>query len=138
MNSIQVIGRLTRDVEIRTNEAGTTKGTFTLAVNRPLAKEGTQQTDFIPCVIWNKLAENLARYQGKGCQIAVEGSLHVDQWQDEDEQGNTYNRTYTYIQVNRCEYLSKIEHVEEEKEEQKDLFKEFSEEVELTDEDLPF
>lgn len=134
MNSIQVIGRLTRDVEIRTNEAGTTKGTFTLAVNRPLAKEGTQQTDFIPCVIWNKLAENLAKYQGKGCQIAVEGNMRVDNYTDHD--GNS--RTFTYIQVNRCEYLSKIEHVEEEKEEQKDLFKEFSEEIELSDEDLPF
>ena len=133
MNSINVTGRLTRDVEIRKNDAGTVKGTFTLAVNRPYAKEGTQDVDFIPCVIWNQQAENLAKYQGKGCLVAVEGTLHVDQYEDQEEK----SRTYTYIQVNRCDYLSKIEKVEEEPKEQ-DAFEEFANEVELTDEDLPF
>lgn len=134
MNRINLIGRLTKDVELNTNEAGTTKGTFTLAVNRINVKEGMQEADFIPCTIWNKQAENLAKYQGKGSQIAVEGTLKVDNYETREGE----KKTYTYVQVLNVEYLSKPETKEEVKEVKDDPFENFSNEMELTDNDLPF
>lgn len=137
MNRVTLIGRLTKDVELNTNEAGTTKGTFTLAVNRQNVKEGMQEADFIPCTIWNKQAENLAKYQGKGSQIGLEGILKVDNYENHDGE----KRTYTYVQVSNVEFLSKKETGGEEKKEEvkeSDPFEDFSNEVALTDEDLPF
>lgn len=135
MNRINLIGRLTKDVEIETNQAGTTKGKFTLAVNRPGVKEGMQEADFIPCTIWNKQAENLAKYQGKGSLIGVEGTLKVDNYENHDGE----KRTFTYVQVLNVEYLSKPTKEEPIKEVKKqDPFEDFSNEMELSDLDLPF
>ena len=61
MNRTILIGRITRDLEVRSNEAGTSKCQFQIAIQRRGAKEGTQQTDFINIVVWNKMAENLAK-----------------------------------------------------------------------------
>lgn len=135
MNRITLIGRLTKDVEIETNEAGTTRGKFTLAVNRVNIKEGMQEADFIPCTIWNKQAENLAKYQGKGSLVGIEGTLKVDRYEKDGE-----NKTYTYVQVLNVEYLSKKEGEEKEEsiKEVSDPFKDFSNDIELSDDDLPF
>ena len=135
MNRVNLIGRMTNDVETKTNEAGTTKGTFTLAINRQNVKEGMQEADFIPCVVWNKTAENLAKYQGKGSLIGLEGTLKVDRYENHDGE----KRTYTYVQVLNVEYLSKKEgETKEIKEVKSDPFQDFSNEVELDDLELPF
>ena len=138
MNRIDLIGRLTKDIELRTNEAGTTKGVFTLAVKRIGAKKGTQQTDFFPCVVWNSQAENMDKYTSKGSLIAIEGELRADIYEDKDKN----KKTYTNIRCTRVEYLEPKEQKEqkEQKEEVKDNdpFSEFANEVELTDDDLPF
>lgn len=136
MNKIIITGRLVRDPELRKNESGNVNSRFTVAVNRPLAKEDKQQTDFLICSVWGKQAENLCKYQSKGSMVAIEGEMRADNYNDEE--GNT--KTFTYVLVNRVEYLGgkKEEETKEEVESESDPFKDFSNEVELTDEDLPF
>lgn len=136
MNYICLIGRMTSDVEIRCNEAGTSKGQFTLAVRRKNAKEGTQDTDFINIIVWNKQAENLAKYMSKGSQIGIEGSLRADNYTDRD--GN--KRTFNYVLANSIQYLSESKGVKsesiEDKEEPMESFK--MDDVTIDDSDLPF
>lgn len=73
MNRVNLVGRLTKEPDLRYTPSGVAVATFTLAVNRPMAKEGQQSADFIPCVVWRKPAENLANFIGKGALIGVEG-----------------------------------------------------------------
>lgn len=138
MNKIILSGRLTKDPELYTNEAGTSNCKFTIAVPRIGAKEGLQQTDFFRCTAWNKQAENLVKYQKKGSFIIVEGELRADNY--EDKEGNA--RINNYIFVNRIEFTgnSNEEQKGETKEEtvKEDVFTEFSNEVDLTDLELPF
>ncbi len=136
MNKIIITGRLVRDPELRKNESGSVNSKFTVAVQRPMAKEDKQQTDFLICSVWGKQAENLCKYQSKGSLVAVEGEMRADNYTDEE--GNT--KTFTYIYANRIEYLGgkKEEETKEEVESESDPFEDFSNEVELTDEDLPF
>ena len=135
MNSINLTGRITRDLEIRYTNNNKAVCEFSLAVNRI----GQEQADFINCVVWEKQAENLTKYQGKGSLIAVAGSLRTDQW--EDEEGK--KRYKTYVLANNIEYLgSKPEqkNVAEESNDDTsdDPFENFGDEIELTDNDLPF
>lgn len=86
MNKAILVGRLTKDPELKMTE--NTKREvcqFTIAVNRPYTNEdGERQADFINCVVWDKLAENLAKYQKKGNQIAVEGRIQTRNYEDKD------------------------------------------------------
>ena len=78
MNRIILLGRLTKDPEVRYTNTGKVVCQFTLAVDRPFAnQEGQREADFIPVVIWGKQAENLCKYCGKGSQIAVNGALKI-------------------------------------------------------------
>lgn len=136
MNKTFLIGRLTKDVELRKNESGSVVGMFTLAVNRIGAKENQQQADFINCRVWNNQAENLAHYQGKGSKVAVEGSTRTDVY--EDSEGN--KRYSTYVLVQQIEYLTnKGEQKQEESKEEPDFEESFKvADLTLTDDDLPF
>lgn len=66
MNHVMLIGRLTKDPEIRHTQSGTLVGSFTLAVDRIVAKDKPKEADFIPCVVWSKTAEVVANYCKKG------------------------------------------------------------------------
>lgn len=134
MNRIDLIGRLTRDPELRKTETGHVRADFTIAVNRIGAKEEQQQADFIPCRVWGSQAENLTHFMGKGNQIAIEGSLRIDSYTDKD--GNT--KYTTYVLANRIEYLSskKGEIKEESQEIEGNSIK--MDELEILDSDLPF
>lgn len=83
MNSIQLIGRLTADVELKQTPSGVSVCQFNLAVDRPRVKD---TTDFIPCVAWRNTAEFICKYFGKGNKIALNGVLTTRKWQD--QQGN--------------------------------------------------
>lgn len=84
MNSVNLMGRLVRDPEPYMTEEGVYRVKFTVAINRPFAKEGQQQADFISCVAWQKTGEFIAKYFKKGDMIAVIGELHSNSWNDED------------------------------------------------------
>ena len=86
MNKVTLLGRLTKDPEIKCTEANnTTVAKFTLAVNRKFAKKGEEkQTDFINIVVWNKLADTVAQYLVKGKQVIVIGRMQTRVWTDKD------------------------------------------------------
>ena len=92
INNVVLVGRITKDIDLRMSESGKAYTNFTLAVNRAFkGQDGQQQADFISCKTFNKQAENLARYCGKGSLIAVVGSIQVSNFQGKD--GNTIYRT---------------------------------------------
>lgn len=75
MNRVVMVGRMTRDPELRRTGNGTAVTSFTLALNRNYNSADGQQADYIPCVVWNKTAENVAQYCSKGSLVGVDGRL---------------------------------------------------------------
>lgn len=93
MNKAILIGRLTKDAELRYTQSNIACATFDLAINNGKNENGEdRKADFIRCVIWEKQAENMAKYTHKGSQVAIEGSIKTDSY--DDEQGNKKYRTY--------------------------------------------
>lgn len=93
MNKAILIGRLTKDAELRYTQTNIPCATFDLAINNGKNENGEdRKADFIRCVVWEKQAENMAKYTHKGSQVAIEGSIKTDSY--DDEQGNKKYRTY--------------------------------------------
>lgn len=133
MNKVFLIGRITKDLELRTTSTDKSVCEFNLAVNR-----NADNTDFITIQCWNKLAENLVKYQSKENLISVDGSLRVNTYEKEDG-----TKGYkTYVLANNIEYLSPAKSGNEEQKPVEDLFENTGsvkqEEIILTDDDLPF
>lgn len=85
MNKVVLIGRLTRDPDLKfTPSTGTAVTTFTLAVNRIYKKEGQPEADFIPIVVWGKQAESTANYMSKGKQLSVSGRIETRSYDAKD------------------------------------------------------
>lgn len=84
INKVILIGRLTRDPEIRTLPNGTGIAKFSLAVNRRYTanNEAKEEVSFFDCVVWGKMAEVVRQYCQKGKQVAVDGRLRQNRWQD--------------------------------------------------------
>lgn len=75
INRVVLVGRMTRDPELRRTQNGSAVTGFTLAMNRPKRNDEEQQADYISCVTWNKVAENVEKYCSKGSLVGVEGRL---------------------------------------------------------------
>lgn len=136
MNTIFLIGRLTRRPELKYTSSNKAVCDFSIAVNRNYTNEdGKREADFINCQVWNKQAENLCKYQDKGNQIAVDGNLRVQSYDDKD--GN--KRYSTFVLVNNIEYLeskkNETKNVSNEKNNDK-VYEDFANEIELTEADL--
>ncbi len=87
LNRIVLIGRLTKDVDLRFTASGKPTANFTLAGDRPYRnQQGEKEADFIPVVVWNKLAEHCANYIGKGRLVAVDGRLQIRSYDGNDGQ----------------------------------------------------
>ena len=164
LNKVILIGRLTRDPELRHTPNGASVCQFTLAVDRIPDQNGQRQADFISVIVWNKLAENLAKYMSKGRLIAVEGRIQVRNYENNEgkrvyvteiiatniqflESRNASNTAFVsgnnYEQVNNSYVDSNpqpmmnntpMETVDIEK----DPFESFGESVAISDNDLPF
>ena len=95
MNSVVLVGRLTKDPELRYMPGtGTAIATFTIAIDRDYKKkDGTKETDFIPIEIIGKAAEFCANYITKGRLVAIQGNIKVDRYQTQDGE----NRTFTKV-----------------------------------------
>lgn len=81
LNKIVLLGRLTKDPEMRYTQSNTAVASFTLAVDRDF---GEKQTDFIDCVAWKQTGEFVSKYFGKGQMAAVAGRLQIRDWNDKD------------------------------------------------------
>lgn len=87
MNKVILMGRLTRDPEVRYTQSNTVVTSFSIAVNRRFARQGEErQADFFNIVAWNKAGEFAGKYFKKGQQIAVTGRLQTRNWDDEQGQ----------------------------------------------------
>lgn len=87
INNVVLVGRLTKDPDLRYTQIGTAVANFTLAVNRTFTnQDGERETDFINCVIWRKAAENLANMVGKGAQIGVTGRIQTRNYENKEGQ----------------------------------------------------
>lgn len=85
LNRSILIGRLTRDPELKYTPAGVAVTTFTLAVDRPFTSQGGErEADFIPVVVWRQLAETCANYLRKGRLTAVEGRIQVRNYENNE------------------------------------------------------
>ena len=91
LNHITIMGRLTRDPEIRYTQANVPVASFTLAVDRDYGKDenGNRQTDFIDCSAWRQTAEFVGKYFAKGSMAVVSGSLQSRHWEDKDHNKRT-------------------------------------------------
>lgn len=100
LNHIIIMGRLTRDPELRRTNSGTAVASFTVAVDRDYSsKNGTEKkTDFIDCVAWQQTGEFISEYFAKGRMIIVDGRLELRDWTDKD--GN--KRRNAEINVSRA------------------------------------
>ena len=133
MNKVILIGRITKDLELRSTQNGTSVCEFNLAVNRD-----KDNADFINCIVWGVQAENLKKYQSKGSQIAICGEIRTDSYEV-----NEKKKYKTYVLANNIEYLSKTE-----KKEETNPYEEFGnhittefdvgEQIKIDDEELPF
>ena len=86
LNHIVIMGRLTRDPELRRTGSGIAVTSFTVAVDRDFgSQDGQKETDFIDCVAWRHTGEFVSKYFGKGSMIVVSGRLQIRTWKDKDE-----------------------------------------------------
>ncbi len=157
MNKAILIGRLTKDPELRTTPTGRNVCQFSIAVSRTYTNaNGEREADFINCVVWDKQAENLVKYQKKGNQIAVDGRIQTRNYDDKDGKrvyvtevlassisfldskgatsgGNSFNNLpepprEADITSSQMETISV----------EKDPFEAFGDSIEISDNDLPF
>ena len=153
MNRVFLIGRLSRDPELRHTTSGMAVCQINVAVGRRATQGRDPETDFINVVVWDKQAENVARYLAKGRQVAVEGRIQTRSYDN-----NEGKRTYvTEVVANNVEFLgsssdnNRTQNVPEENpfdsmpidepagtSIDNDPFASFGEKVEISDNDLPF
>ena len=102
MNHVVLVGRLTKDLELRYIAGnGTPVANFVLAVDREFTgKDGKKETDFLNIQVWGKSAENCANYIGKGSLVAVQGSIIIEKYEKDGER-----RTFTKINANKVQFL---------------------------------
>ena len=149
MNRVVLVGRLTRDPELRTTSSGISQTRFTLAVNRRTSnQDGQREADFISCVAWRGTAEAIAKYLKKGRELAVEGRIQTGSY---DAQDGTKRYT-TDVVVDNFTFIGSGANSNVENEDfnngpsndiattdiSEDPFKDFGNEVALSDDDLPF
>ena len=155
MNKVFLIGRLSRDPELRHTTSGTAVCQINVAISRPVSQGSEPQTDFINVVVWNKQAENVARYLSKGRQIAIEGRIQTRNY-DNNEGKRTYvteviasnveflgsandnNRTNTNSNTFDENPFDSMEPPMDTTNVDNDPFASFGEKVEISDNELPF
>ena len=129
LNNVVLIGRLTKDPELRYTPSGVAVASFTLAVDRPFAKEGQQQADFIPVVVWNKQAENCANYIGKGRLVAIQGRIQVRTYDTPEGQ----RRWVTEVVAENVRYLDRARNDQDNQNQYS-----IGNEVNFSDDEIPF
>ncbi len=152
MNKVVLIGRLSRDPELRHTSNNTPVCQINMAISRPVSQGKDPETDFINVVVWNKQAENLVKYVKKGNQIAIEGRIQTRSYDNEEgkkvyvtevlanhvefigSNSNKTNDNQTQVQDNKTSYtVEEIDNIPID-----DPFSNFGQRVEIDDSQLPF
>lgn len=127
INSVIIMGRMTKDPELKTTQSGLSVISFTVAVDRKYQKGGERQADFLNVVAWRQTAEFVEKYFHKGSMIAVQGSIQTRKY--EDKNGN--NRTAVEIVADNVSFCGS-------KDEKPSLNVSTDDFEEIGDDDLPF
>lgn len=160
MNRVVLVGRLTRDPEVRTLATGNSVASFTLAINRNFKnKEGNVDADFINISVFGRQAENVGKYVFKGSQVGVEGRIQTRSYDAQDGtkryvteviadnvefMGSARNNNDNSAPVNAYVDTTSSVYMDQPSQETgvdistEDPFKNFGSEVALSDDDLPF
>lgn len=149
MNSVNVIGRITQDIELRATASGLSAVSMFVAINNGKDQDGNDRpADFPKVYVYDKQAENVAQYCHKGSLVGITGRIKTRTWDKEDG-----SRGYeTYILANRVQFLDNKQsggvgipepdyvptQEESTTEEENDPFKDFGDSVVISDDDLPF
>lgn len=148
MNNVSIIGRITADVELRATTSGLSAVSMFIAINNGKDQNGNEKpADFPKVYVYDKQAENVSKYCHKGSLVAITGKIKTRSW-DKDDGTKGYE---TYILASRVQFLDTKQSEgagipepdytpssEETKQEDNDPFKDFGDQVELSDDDLPF
>ena len=153
MNKVFLIGRLTKDPELRYTGSNIAVATFSLAVNRNFQNQnGEREADFINIVVWRKQAENVKNYLTQGSQVAIDGRIQTRSYDDQDGK----KRYVTEVVADNVEFLGskssnkgsndvmdnpfQVENEVDLKttDVKDDPFKDFGDEIKISDDDLPF
>lgn len=108
LNEVRMIGRLTRDPELRSTPSGQSVCSFGFAINHKFKGqdgEGKEETTFVEITCWAKLAENVAKYMAKGKQVFIGGRLKLDTWKNNE--GET--RTKLHVVAMNVQFLDKVQ-----------------------------
>lgn len=112
LNSVHLIGNLTRDPETRQTPAGTPVGDISIAINQSFKdKEGNEKEEvvFVDCVVWGRQAETCQQYLTKGASVFIEGRLQLDQWETKEGE----KRSRLRVRAERVQFLSQKPREEE-------------------------
>lgn len=132
MNNVVIVGRLTKDPELKYLTSGTAVATFTMAIDRDYKnRDGSITTDFIPVEIMGKPAEFVANYITKGRLVAIQGSVRVDRYETPDGE----KRTFTKVAGRNIQALESKSKVEQGEQAPQESPAEFSA---VDDDDVPF
>lgn len=149
MNKACLIGRLTRNPELRYTQTQKAVATFTLAINRLVASDGQKVADFISIVVWGKQAENVNKYIKQGDQLAVEGRIQTRTFDDQNGQ----KRYVTEVIAESVQFLEKKKEQTQQEpfqnqtncqvfnqamNDNRNPFEEFGEQIQMGNPDLPF
>lgn len=135
MNRVELIGRWTKDIELRYTGSGVAVAVATLAVDRPFKTEGQPEADFIRIVMFKKTAEKTAEYTGKGHLVGVEGRLQVRNYEAQDGS----KRQVVEVVADRVQFLSKPGNGNGKQGNQDDdPFAGLGEPIDFNENDLPF
>jgi single-strand DNA-binding protein len=145
LNRTILIGRLTRDPELRYTSSGVAVAQFTLAVDRPFETNGQREADFVPIVVWRQLAETCANYLRKGRLCAVEGRIQVRTY-DNNEGRKVYMTEVVSDNVrflesqnkNRANVPGETHTASEQGEKGEALCEDDGKPIDISDDELPF
>ena len=155
MNRVELIGRITRDPELRYTSSNIATTRFTLAVNRPFqGQNGEQGTDFINIVVWRKQAENVKKYVSKGSLVAVEGRIQTGSYEKDGQRIYTTDVVADSVQfletksqsqsrsseddLSPADFVNQVENVNNESDMSDEVFANFGDSIEISDDDIAF
>lgn len=155
MNRVELIGRITRDPELRYTSSNIATTRFTLAVNRPFqGQNGEQGTDFINVVVWRKQAENVSKYVSKGSLVAVEGRIQTGSYERDGQRVYTTDVVADSVQfletkaqsqnrgmddsVSPSDFVNQDNGMDNESDMSDEVFANFGDSIEISDDDIAF
>ena len=138
MNKVFLIGRLTRDPELRYTGSNTAVASFSIAVNRNFANaQGEREADFINIVVWRKQAENVKNYLTQGSQVAIDGRIQTRSYDDKNSATNS-NSGSTEKNMGPTPYDFGTTPEPKGIDVDSNPFADFGSSIEISDDELPF